>query len=411
MTHSNSNNPFEQVADTLRPATKPRICIASGRNFKKKAWLCGHYEAQDVLAQVDDVDLICLRPGFGHQFRFRWQNRLMHHDLSRKIVFANPGLQSVKLTREYDLFVVRCQTYQDLLDINAVKGWKDRCKTSICWIDEMWSSQIPDQKYWLHALRQFDHVFVGFSGTVAPLSKAIGRPCRHLPAGVDVLRFTPYPNPPARVVDVYSIGRRAEGSHRALVEASQRSDLFYIYDTFAGSQVDVNDHRQHRDHFASLAKRSRFFMVSPAKMDCLHETQGQVEIGHRYYEGAAAGTVLIGRAPNCEAFGEMFPWRDAVIEIQPDGSDVMDVLEGFRSEPERACEIGRRNAVESLLRHDWAYRWKEVLRVAGVNPSPRMAARECRLKELADLGAMAPNHKVSDVQKSEASAQVSMIAE
>ena len=37
--------------------------MPSGRLFKKKTFLCGHYEAQDILHEVDDVDLICLQAG------------------------------------------------------------------------------------------------------------------------------------------------------------------------------------------------------------------------------------------------------------------------------------------------------------------------------------------------------------
>ena len=56
------------------------------------------------------------------------------------------------------------------------------------------------------------------------------------------------------------------------------------------------DYRQHRELFANMAKRSRYFLVSPAKIDRTDETRGQVEIGHRYFEGAAAGAVMIGQA-------------------------------------------------------------------------------------------------------------------
>ena len=346
----------------------------------------GHYEAQEVLAEVDDVDLICLEPGRGYQFREFWQRRLMFHDISRRIVFANPGLRTVRLTREYDVFLARCQIEKDLLDVNAIEGWKDHCKTSVFWIDEMWAALIPEDKYWLHALKKFDHVFVGTSGAVAPLSDAIDRPCHYLPPAVDTLRFTPYPDPPARVIDVYSIGRRLEGIHQTLLDAARRRDIFYIHDTFAGlSLADVYDHRQHRDHFANVAKRSRYFMVAPGKIDCFSETRGQAEVGARYFEGAAAGTVMIGQAPNCEAFWEMFPWPDAVIEMQPDGSDAIQVLARLCLEPDRVSAIGRRNAAEALLRHDWVYRWKEIFRVIGLEPLPRMLERERRLKELAVL--------------------------
>jgi hypothetical protein len=122
-------------------------------------------------------------------------------------------------------------------------------------------------------------------------------------------------------------------------------------------------------------------------MDALDERQGQVEVGYRYYEGAAAGTVMIGDAPDCEAYRELFGWPEAVVEVQPDGSDVMAVLKDLGADKERTAAISVRNAREALLRHDWVYRWKEVFRLVGVEPAPGMAARERRLKEMADFGA------------------------
>jgi hypothetical protein len=368
-----------------RQAITPRICMPTARGFKKKAFYCAQYEAQDVLLDVADVDLIHLEPGRGYKFKEAWQRRLLFRDVTRKLIFANPGLHKVRLTQEYDLFLVMCQMDHDFLDISAIEGWQDHCKTSVCWVQEMWAAHIPLFKYWIHSLRRFDHVFVSARGSVDALSDAIGRPCRWLPDAVDMLRFTPYPNPPARVIDVYSIGRRREEIHRALLEAAERTDIFYVYDTFGGSMSDVLNYRGHRDFFSNMAKRSRFFVVAPAKVGRSEETGGQVEIGARYYEGASAGTVMIGRAPECEAFQELFPWQDAVISLQGDGSDVIKVLSSLEAEPERISAISRRNAAEALLRHDWVYRWKEILRVAGIEPSPRMKLRERRLRDLADL--------------------------
>jgi Glycosyl transferases group 1 len=374
-----------QAADVPGEAMKPRICMPTARGFKKKAFYCAQYEAQDVLSDVADVDLIHLEPGRGYKFKEAWLRRLVFRDVTRKLIFANPGLHKVRLTQEYDLFLVMCQMDHDFLDINAIEGWQDRCRTSVCWISEMWAARIPLCKYWIHSLRRFDHIFVSAQGSVAALSDAIGRPCRWLPDAVDTLRFTPYPNPPARVIDVYSIGRRREEIHRALRKAEGRTDIFYVYDTFGGSMSDVLNYREHRDFLSNMAKRSRYFVVAPAKVGILEETGGQVEIGARYYEGASAGTVMIGQAPECEAFQELFPWQDAVMSLQADGSDVINVLSSLKAEPERLSAISRRNAAEALLRHDWVYRWKEILRVAGIEPSPRMKLREQRLRDLAEL--------------------------
>ena len=360
----------------------PRICMPTSRAISRKAFQCGLYEAQDVLAESDSVDLLTLEPAWGLAWKQQWQRRLLYRDISKKLIFANPGVRSVRLTRDYDMFMAVCQNYWDLLYINAVEGWKDRCRTSVCWIDELWAADIPRYKYWLHVLNQFDHVFVGYRDSVEAVSKALGRQCHWMPGGVDVLRFSPYPDPPRRVVDVYSMGRRWEGVHDVLRQLAARQEIFYIHDTFSGSDMEPPDHRQHRSMLANIAKRSRYFMVAPAKMDVPGETAGQVEVGYRCFEGAAAGSVMIGQAPRTDSFRELFGGRDAVIEIMADGSDVRDVLASLDAQPERLSEISRQNADEALLRHDWVYRWQRVLDIAGITRSSGMARREQRLREL-----------------------------
>ena len=363
----------------------PRVCMPTWRNFTKMAFRCGLYEAQDILVENDEVDLIHLDMTWGAWFKETSLRRPIYHDVSRKLIYANPGLRRVQLTRNYDLFIVICDVWTDIPCINAIERWRDHCKISICWIDEMWAAAIPRYKYWLHALSQFDYVFVGYKGTVAALSQAANRSCYWLPRGVDSLRYSPFPEPPARVIDVYSIGRRYEGIHDEMLKAAEQGELFYVHDTLANvARAEVYEHQQHRDLFANIAKRSRYFTVAAAKMDDLYETGGQVEIGYRYFEGAAAGTVMIGDAPDCEAYRELFGWPDVVTQIKPDGSDIMAVLSNLRSDPARLAAISRRNIKQTLLHHDWVYRWKQMFRIVGIEPSPRMAAREQQLKDMAD---------------------------
>jgi hypothetical protein len=257
---------------------------------------------------------------------------------------------------------------------------------------ELWAAEIPMRRDWLNQLREYDHVFVGHKGSVGPLSEFLNRQCHYLPPGIDAIRFSPFPGWGERSIDVYSIGRRCEGIHRALLHAASDQNLFYVYDSFrAMATMDVIDFKQHRDLFASMAKRSKYFLVSPPKMNSPEETRGQAEVGYRYFEGAATGAVMIGQAPDCEAFRELFPWPEAVVDIRPDGSDAIDVLADLASNPARVSASGRRNAVESLLRHDWIHRWKSMFEVCGIEPSQGMVERERRLKELADTALRAPD--------------------
>lgn len=354
------------------------------RSISREAFQTGLYEAQDVLAETSDVDLIVLQPAPGFRFRDRWQRRLLFRGMSASLAAVNPGLQRVPLTRDYDLFIAVCQNFWDLLYINAIDGWQERCKTTVCWLGEIWASDIPIGRDVLSRLRKFDHVFVNSQGTVGPLSDFLGRQCHLLPTATDTVRFSPSPNPPERSIDVYSIGRRWEGLHHALLRAASERGLFYVYDSYqAMASMEPIDYRQHRDLFANMAKRSKYFLVWPGKMNLPQETRGQVEIGYRYFEGAAAGAVMVGQAADCQVFRDLFPWPDAVIEIKPDGSDALDVLADLASNPARVSEINRRNAAESLLRHDWIHRWKKIFEVSGIVPSPGMTAREEHLRSLA----------------------------
>ena len=97
---------------------------------------------------------------------------------------------------------------------NAVSNLRDSCRTSVCLLDELWINEIAKHRHFLRILAKFDVVMLYYSQTVKPLSELIGSRCAFLPPGVDAISFCPYPNPPERVIDVYSIGRRSEITHQ-----------------------------------------------------------------------------------------------------------------------------------------------------------------------------------------------------
>jgi hypothetical protein len=362
--------------------------MPTSASFARKTHQGGFREAEDVLVATNDVDLIRLETTGRFRLTESLQRRLLYHDVTRKPAFLNPGLRPVRLNKDYDLMILACPLSWDARYVNAIREWKKRCGVSVCWIDELWAHSVPDFKYWLPLLNEFDHVVLGREGSVGAVSAALGRACHHVGGGVDALRFSPFPDPPDRVIDVYSIGRRCDGIHRRLLKLAGEGKLFYVYDTLQNTgDIETQDHGQHRDLYANVAKRSRFFMVAAAKVNLHSQTHGQVEVPFRYFEGAAAGGVLLGQSLDCDSFREMFNWPDSVIDVEPDGSDVVETLRKLASQPEVLCQISRRNAAEALLRHDWVYRWKQILAIAGFESTPAMEARIARLQELAALTA------------------------
>ena len=366
-----------------------RICIPTLRGFDHFAFRGNTYEAEDVLAAVDEVDLIKLEPVRGYQFREHWLRRLVWKDPTGFFSSLNPGFQKVRLAREYDLLILYCQHLKDLLCVNAIENWKEACGTTICIMDELWANEVPKINPFIRCLDRFDHVAVGCKGSVEALSQAMARPVHFVPPAVDTLRFSPIPEWPGRVVDIYSMGRRHEPLHQALRRYCGK-DRFYIYETLEAGWNRMRDAREHRELFASLTKRSVGFMVAPAKIDRPNETGGQVEIPNRYYEGIAAGAILLGQRPHCDYFDDFFDWPDSVVELNPEGTDLTLELDNLFGDEERRERIHLENARQALQRHDWVHRWQRVLEIAGLEPQPAMRERIAQLRQLAESGVARP---------------------
>ena len=98
---------------------------------------------------------------------------------------------------------------------------------------------------------------------------------------------------------------------------------------------------------------------------------GQVEVDARYYQEVASGTVMIGEAANCEAHRELFGWPKLLSKFVP--MRPSSLLFSVTSIP--IGNDSRRNAKEAVPRHDWVCQ-NEMFRVAGIEPSRNMAARE-----------------------------------
>ena len=69
MRYDNQTGRFRNVAAASTQSASPRICMPTWRNFTKRAYQCGLYEAQDVLVENDDVDLLHLDMSWGRGSR------------------------------------------------------------------------------------------------------------------------------------------------------------------------------------------------------------------------------------------------------------------------------------------------------------------------------------------------------
>ena len=365
---------------------KPRTLILSLRNiFRNDLFRCALYEFEDIIKEIDHAEI--LAPEGDPTSR--------RNQLARRLAFHAPitlkaDLQKPNVNKHYDLFLAMCGGPRDLMMIDAVSYLREGCTTKVCLVEEIWAKQIREHRYFLNVLRGFDLIVIYCSQSVKALSDQIGRRCIFVPPGIDSIRFCPYPAPPARVVDVYSIGRRSKATHRAILKMVEERGIFYLYDSIEGNEAVNPIHpEEHRSLFANIAKRSKYFIVNPGLIDRPDIRGSQIEFGSRYFEGVAAGVIMVGEIPNNGEFEHLFDWPDAVVAL-PYGSDrIAALINEFEGQPERQERIRRMNVVQALARHDWAYRWEKILENVGLGPMPELLQRKERL---AKLGALAMPH-------------------
>ena len=157
--------------------------------------------------------------------------------------------------------------------------------------------------------------------------------------------------------------------------------MFYLYDSIVADQV-LNA-TEHRGLFLNIAKRSRYFIVNPGLIDRPDIRGDQIEIGNRYFEAAASGAIMVGERPNNPEFCKLFDWSDSLIHLPYDSPDIDKTVNELDRDPERQDRMRRANVKHALMRHDWLYRWEEILKAAELKALPQLLHRKATLQSLA----------------------------
>ena len=301
---------------TFSPA---RTLLFSQRQFDRMVYQCWKYEFEDVICEVDSVDLVA--PRLKPESRFGHLRRRVF-DKSRSSLGLLPAVvtEEVEITRDYEFFFAALLFPAEAGSLRNLKGWRERSRHAVCFLDDVWTKDTKVLETYAPILRQFDHIFLHVGASLPLVASILGRPCHLIHVGTDTLRFCPFPNPPARVVDCYSFGRRISAIHQALLQIADRKPFFYLYDTCTNFAV-INS-SEHRRLVAETAKRSRYLIAYKHNLNAANQTGGDEALGGRLFEGAAGGAILVGMAPTCPEFVTCFGWPDAVVELPVETNDI-----------------------------------------------------------------------------------------
>lgn len=354
----------------------PRVWVLGQRGLHNTVARTISIESEDVFVDVSGAELLLPSHSRTSEVRQRLQRAA-----SRRLPAASrfdPGYRLDDPGGECDLLFMVCAFQRDVTAISALSDWQGRAGTKVLWLEDLWLDDVERWPAYLELMSQFDRIYLNFAQAVDRLAELTGTPTSYAPFAVDALRFCPYPDPPERFIDVMNVGRRSRVTHEAL---RARPELMLHYDTTAAGAV--KDPQEHRMQYAAFAQRSRFFIANRAKFQNRDQDRHAPEIGARFFEGAAAGAVLIGDHPGGAQFDEHFGWNDALIRQPSDAPNIGDLVDDLLAQPGRLADISRRNVTECLRRHDWAHRFALVAADVGLERHPRLQERLANLEVMA----------------------------
>jgi hypothetical protein len=366
-----------------------KVLLLSQRRISDLVAFCLAYEFEDTLQAVTGAERIDATDFASLEFSRRAYKltRLLSGSPRLAAQLAPTPRGAATLSGDYELFFPIFSNAFELYSLATVPDWRRRCRKAVCFITEVWTDQLP--QYLLELLSQFDHIFTGLQHCVEDVARITGRPCSYLPLATDVLRFAPLPGQ-KRPIEVCNIGRRSQITHHALLADAAQRQSFYYYDTVASSGTDmkqrtfrVDNAQEHRLMLATILKHSQFFIANRSHVNNPEFTAGRDEISARFYEGMAAGTVMIGEAPRIAEFERQFDWPDAVIHLPFDSPDVNSILKDLNSDQQRLATVRARNVREAALRHDWLYRIRTVFDLMDLAPTEKMQRRAEELARIA----------------------------
>lgn len=357
-------------------AEGPRALVLSERNVEVRKWHGPQYEFEDVINAVDAVALAApsARPESPiNQVGDRVLRRVGHP-------VASPAMRPMRVNGRFELFFAVVTFASKTPNLRALREWRERCDKAVCFIVELFSENVEQDRGYLKLLGEFgfDQIFVLNPRPADAIARITGAPVSFMPLGVDALRFTPGSMAAERTIDFYQFGRRSPVTHEAALEMARREGAFYVYDTVFN--VPLEDHATHRALMAEYMKRSRYFFSYRPGED-LDRGRDDDVLSSRYFEAAAGGAVLLGSSPKTPEYDACFGWPDSTIEIPYEAHDLRDIVAELDSQPDRLARARANNVRNSLRSHDWVHRWTQVLDSVGLPHSERMQERKRELEQ------------------------------
>jgi hypothetical protein len=334
-----------------------------------------NYELEDLLVRMTDGTVIAPR----NSGTFRLARSIprvgkgIGWAVGRTLGRYEPFRVSDEVSGERILFIMGMGS-RSLRLLNAIPDWRRNFDLVVGFVLDAF------EPFPMEVASNLDHLFMIIPDLVDGLKRHLNIPVTFLPLACNVLELGSART--QRSIDVLAYGRQWE----AYAEELDRHFLSpvnpHLYLT-TFSHPRALDTQHQRKQFWSVLSRTR---ISLAFVPDSSQTrfQGLPVITARWYEGLAAGCVMVGRRPNNPMFEKLFNWTDAAIELPNVPTEAPEMIEALLAQPERLERAHLRNHLMMLRRLDARLTFETLCKAMGLE-LPAGATRELeRLHEHAD---------------------------
>ncbi len=328
--------------------TGMRVLIPTSRHVYRLVSYGMVVDFEDAVARASDADLLPVPL----RSRRTQVNNLLQGRLPR----------SVRPPRSrYDVCLLVAMSPDWLPGLRSIHNLRRAADRVVVYLFDSWLGDLPalrsDRRLW----SLVDDLFVSFEHAHDAYSSQL--PCRvhYLPQAVDSRWF--HPNRGDRPIEVLSVGRRLPAVHHRLLELSRRRDLYYYYQTHeAPLAIDFAENQELVGHLCQWSRVHVSWSV-----DCTNPSR-KAEAGAvtaRWFESAASGAAVIGRAPRTSEFARLFPYSGFVHELDPTATErTEEILDKALADPRH---VERKALAEHVRRtHTWSVRWRQIVDVCGL---------------------------------------------
>lgn len=232
-------------------------------------------------------------------------------------------------------------------------------------------------------LASLDAIFVGNENFVTPISEGLKIPMHYLPMAANVHDVNARLG--NRPIAVTGFGRQEPKVASLLSDTFNRpeSDRLFYSTNYIRSTALI-DWRRYRATFWQILRQSKLSMAFDQLYYNPSGTNEIAYVGPRWFEGLAAGTVIIGKAPRTPDTKRLLDWEDATIDLPDEAEPAVQAICDLLDDLPRVEAAIRRNLVHMNLRHDWRHRAFDMLGTLGLDVPQNLADQIGALKDRAE---------------------------